>query len=957
MRNFIRKALFLILIIGKISTSNAQTSKDGQRHRIDLSGKWRFALDPKIKGIDEKWYLQSLPDNIILPGTTDENKKGEFNPDKSGKGRLTRLYPYLGVAWYQKKVMIPASFAGKIVSLMLERTKETMIWVDDAFIGTNNHLSIPHVYDLTKALSAGEHTITIMVNNGLVTMNSLATIPFKLRISHALTENIQTNWNGIIGNIYLEATPPTRIAQLEVYPDCGKKEVKVKFDVFCDSPNVADAKVEIRANSWNWGRIDQVEKCNYKVNLKQGINKIELDYKMGATPLLWSEFTPSLYKISVTLKAGTDVDHQEVDFGMREFKTQGTQFTINGIKTFLRGRHDGGVFPLTGHCPMDKEAWIRVFRISKSYGINHHRFHSWTPPRAAFEAADITGVYLQPELPVWSTIKPEDPMNDYLYKEGVAIINAFGNHASFVMMGNGNEMAGDTAILTGWVNKFKEQDPGRRLYSIGSNDFLGTRGVIAGDYFTTCRTTRSTDKSFKTNVRLGFNFIDEFEGGIINSLAPSASRTYTKAISGCNVPVVGHEVGQFQIYPDYKEIPKFTGVLRPDNYEIFKRKIEKQNMQDQIAGFHKASGTFATLCYREEIETALRTPGFGGFQLLDLQDFPGQGTALVGVIDAFMHSKSFVTPKEFSQFCAPVVPLALFEKYCWTNTESFKAEIVVPNYSSADLKKSVIFWILKNTDGNMVSKGNMTVDLKQGEVNKAGKIEVKLSTLKKAMRLNLNLTIQGTAYANNYSFWVYPNTEKTLSNNITILTSVDNKLYEALARGEKVLLFPDHNQIKAKSIGGQFSPDFWQYSPTIRKGSFDFSVSEGTLSLLTNPGHPLFKNFPTDMSTNWQWWSIIRNSRPYILDELNSIAYKPIVQMVDNIERNHRLGLIFEFAVEKGKLLVCMSNLPEILDKPEAAQLYRAILAYMSTSVFSPQTKMSLPELSQLFTIPKPQTN
>jgi len=296
------------------------------------------------------------------------------------------------------------------------------------------------------------------------------------------------------------------------------------------------------------------------------------------------------------------------------------------------------------------------------------------------------------------------------------------------------------------------------------------------------------------------------------------------------VPLVSHEIGQYQIYPDYREIEKYTGVVRAWNLEIFRDRLKKSGMLDQHIDFQKASGAWSALCYKAEMEAALRSAGMAGFQLLDLQDFPGQGTALVGILDAFMDSKNVILQAEWLQSCHDVVLLLQFTKFCWQTNDNFQ-----------------------------------------------------------------------------------------------------------LQQGEKVLLFPAVESIKDKSVAGLFPPDFWYYgmfkgiSERVKK-----PVSPGTLGILTDPGHPLFNSFPTDFHTNWQWWSIINASRPLILDK-TAHQYRPIVQIIDNLERNYKLGLVFEFALGKGKLLVCMARLNDILEKPEAYHLHKSIINYMKTDEFSPE--------------------
>ena len=120
--------------------------------------------------------------------------------------------------------------------------------------------------------------------------------------------------------------------------------------------------------------------------------------------------------------------------------------------------------------------------------------------------------------------------------------------------------------------------------------------------------------------------------------------------------------------------------MHPYNLEIFRDRLNENGLQNQIDAFHQATGRFAVECYKADIEYGLRTAGLGGFQMLDLQDFPGQGSALVGILDAFMDSKGIVTPETFRGFCAPVVPLALMDTYCYSNKEELNIGLALTNY-------------------------------------------------------------------------------------------------------------------------------------------------------------------------------------------------------------------------------------------------------------------------------------
>jgi hypothetical protein len=916
------------------------------RKTLLLNGSFGFALDTAGIGITEKWFAKTLSDSVKLPGTLDENNKGIRNRNWHETMRLSREMMYDGMAWYQKEISIPEDWKGQVIRLMMERTKPTDVWIDTVLAGSNDNILTAQYYNLSSYLTPGKHRITILVNNG---ENS---VPQGIKGSHAWTEHTQGNWNGIIGKFLLEASNPACVENIQVYPEVVSKEILVKTRISNPESNPLDAVIILEAHAWNTGIKHNVRSESFPVTLKPGENGVELKYKMGRKTQFWSEFNPALYKLTVTLKSKKVLDNTSVDFGMRKFSTAGTQFSINGIKTFLRGKHDACVFPLTGYPPMDVEGWQKVFRTAKSYNINFYRFHSWTPPLAAFEAADIEGIYLQPELPFWGGVSRDgDPaLNAFLLREGDNILESYGNHASFVMFALGNELSGDLDVMKDFVRHFRSVD-NRHLMAYGSNNYLGFRGQVEGeDYYSGCRVGADTDTTYSTHIRGSFSFADAYDGGYINGRYPSTNLNYSQAISKCSVPAIGTEVGQYQIYPNYDEIEKYKGVMKPWNFEVFRERLNENNLSDQAKEFFRASGALSVICYKADIEMALRTPGFGGFHLLDLQDFPGQGTALVGLLDAFMDSKGLISPKEFSQFCNSVVPLALMEKYCWTNREPFTAKIQVANYSEATKKAQKVSWELKNERGLFIAGDKAVKDLIQGGLTDIANLNIDLSKITKAEKLSFSITLEGTQYKNSYHLWVYPaGTDTKIPENIFVSGKLDKTTLTKLDEGASVLLFPAFSDIKDLSVGGLFTPDYWNYrmfkgiSESIKK-----PVSPGTMSILTDPGFPLFDEFPTEFHSDWQWWPIVKNSRPFILDN-TSKDYRPLVQVVDNIERNHKLGLIFEFSIGKGKLLVCMSDLRTIQDKPEGRQLFHSILKYMSSDKFNPRDVIGREELVKLF--------
>lgn len=931
-----KRANLLLMIFIVLALSSCQKSNE-QRHKIDLSGEWQFQLDPNNRGLIEGYEASEFAEVVKLPGTTDSNQKGFLNNNREQTAHLSRTYCYVGKAWYRREVQIPEEWKEKRVVLTLERTKPTKIWVDELLVGECDNISTAQRFDLTQHLTPGKHRLTIMVDNG-------ESVPVQLLDnSHAYTEATQTNWNGIIGEISLEATNWLHISALEVEPDVENKVARVRVTIANPDMLTSGAELELSARAWNTGRKHKVKP--HLFGLEHGESHYLFELPMGKKAQLWSEFNPAMYRLEARILG---VDKSSVDFGMREFTTQGSQFAINGDITFLRGKHDACVFPLTGHTPMDVEQWRDYFRVCKEYGINHCRFHSWCPPKACFEAADLEGIYLQAELPFWGSLEREEQqLVEFLKKEGVNIQREYGNHPSFVMFALGNELWGDLELMQEFVEEFREVD-NRHLYALGSNNFLGYKGEVEGeDFLVTCRVGGSAQ--YESHTRGSFSFADAEQGGYLNNTYPNTTTDFSAAIEECTIPVISHETGQFQVYPDYAEIKKYSGVLEPRNMELFRARLDSAGMLEQAEEFARASGRWSAMLYKADIEMDLRTEGFGGFQLLDLQDYPGQGSAFVGVLDAFMESKGHISAEEWREFCSEVVPLFLVEKMCWTTGEKLKGEVKVANYSNHNLSNKPLHWSLIDRNGTPIDSGALIIGEGGRGLQTVGEVVPDVSSLTKASELLFVLSIDGTEYKNRYPLWVYPDSEVAVPEEIYIARELNKEMLTKLQEGGSVLWFPSAEEHREQTVGGLFQTDYWNYAMFKRiSENAGKPVSPGTLGIVTNPEHPIFNDFPTNYHTNWQWYSIIKQSRPLIMDAMPS-EFRPIVQVIDNVERNHKLGLLFELKVGEGRLLVSMSDLEAVGDKPESRQLYNSILNYMASADFEPQTELSAEELEELF--------
>ena len=725
---------------------------------------------------------------VVLPGTADENRLGPENTDTSCTSGLTRLYPFEGVVIYTRNVRIPRTFSGKRLRLVLERTKPSVLRVDGDSTGSFGHILTPHVYELPP-LKPGMHEISLTVDN------SPSAVPAGIHSSHAWSESTQTNWNGVVGQMFIEVCDSVFISSMKVYPDVEAGNAVVRITVVSNE-DISGAELKLSASALPFSVSaesfpkpaasfsgsatsfsEPAGSCSpapvlpaviRELDLRKGGNMVEVVLDMGDNPLLWSEFHPHLYRFDAYIRAGKSHDSMSVQAGMRDFSVSGTSFTVNGFRTFLRGRHDACVFPLTGYPPMTVGEWRRVFSVAKEYGINHYRFHSWTPPEAAFEAADREGIYLQVELPLWGEVSRKNgELNVFLMDEAERILEEYGNHPSFVMFSLGNELRGDTSLMREWVDELRADD-GRHLYCFGSNNNLGWEGPQEGeDFFVACRV--GWGEGYSSHVRTTFAFADAEKGGIQNNTRPGTRGNYSGAISASSIPVISHENCQFQVYPDYSEIGKYTGVLYPYNFENFRRKLCDAGLGGMDGRFSQATGRFAVECFKADLEYAFRTPGFGGFQMLDLQDYPGQGTALVGILDAFMESKGLVSPEEFREFCSPVVLLAEFDDYCISAGDTLRADFLISNYSESDWTEP-LEWRVSVSDVRSLSgeaadcvpsmSGSCEVCVRQGMVSPVCSLSIPVAGFSDKLPSDaafcLDLSLSSGDRSNSWRLRVYP---------------------------------------------------------------------------------------------------------------------------------------------------------------------------------------------------------
>lgn len=915
-----------------------------QNGSLDMSGSWQFRIDPQDVGEQQGWINQAFEDTIELPGSMPQRLKGnEVTADTRWTGSLydssyyynPRMEPfrragnvkfpffltpdrhYVGVAWYQREVTLAALRNGERMVLFLERPHtESTLWINGHKVATQNSLCVPHEFDVTAFMKKGGNRIVLKIDNRVKAINVGPD-------SHSITDQTQGNWNGVVGRMELLTMPATHIDDLQVYPDIHSRTATVKVKV----AGKANDKINLAlaAAAFNTNKPHQPKPVSREFTLSAATDSFEIVLPMGDEVQLWDEFDPALYRLTATLTSGKKQDTRIVQFGMREFRIEGKWFYVNGRKTMLRGTVENCCFPLTGYAPMDEASWERVFRICRDFGLNHMRFHSFCPPEAAFAAADKVGFYLQPEGPSWPNHGPKlglgQPIDTYLMEETVRLNRTYGNYASFCMLACGNEPAGRwVPWVSDFVDYWKKTDP-RHVY---------TGASVGGSW--------AWQPKNQYHVKAGARGVNWA------TTRPESLSDFRERIDTVSQPYVSHETGQWCAFPDFTEIRKYTGVNKARNFEIFKTFLAEGDMADLSHEFMMASGKLQALCYKHEIEKTLRTPDYAGFQLLSLNDYSGQGTALVGILNVFWEEKGYIDATAFRRFCNSTVPLARMPKFVYTNAETLEAAIEVSHFGKQPLSNPRLSYRIRDAHGALLTSGTLSPEsIAVGSNNACGTVKYALNNVAKASKLNLEVGIEGTPYLNDWDFYVYPAQVNVAKGRVYETDTLDQKALAILQQGGDVLIHAAGRISYGSDIKQYFTPVFWNTS------WFKMRPPH-TTGIWLNNYHPVFADFPTASHSDLQWWELLNRTQCMQFTDFPQ-GFQPLVQSIDTWFISRKAGVLFEANVLNGRLIMTTLDLQSEPDTRVAArQLYASVLNYMNSDAFRPAFRVTPETVGDLFT-------
>ena len=904
------------------------TTDDGQVYDMKIPGTLDESnigrKDPGIPFAFDPVVAPQEPESVSLSEWLEDDEEEKDRFEDVIKTRYTRRYFYDGPARISRMLSY-REVPGTRLFFEVERARSLKLLVDGQEVEPYQapSLSTPQIFEVTGLMN-GDHMLTV------VSDNTYPDLPAKdIRYSSTASDETQTNWNGLLGFVRLREEEETFVDRIVVRP--SGKSVTVYLEISAIQETRAILKISSPALSETYEKTILLTK-EYSA-------LVFPDLKLREGLLQWDEDEGNLYELTVSLN-GVE---KTVSFGIRDIGcNEKGKLTLNGRPIFLRGETNCVVFPETGYAPMDTGAWRKIMKAYKDYGVNFVRFHSNCPPDAAFQAADEMGMLVMAELSCWNPkyAMEEPEAQEYYMQEMREILLTYGNHPSFVMLSFGNELWSSeegSEYMRKMLRSAKKIDP-TRMYTPGSNAFYGTEGPEEeSDFY--------TSSNYKEYMLRATSAADAEESGLqgfLNKHYPNARENFNEGMRALRrvykKPVFGFEVGQYAVLPDFKEKDLFSGFLIPGNIEYREHKAAEAGLEPLWRRYVRANGELSLLSYRAEVEAVLRTEGMSGLALLGLQDFPGQGTALVGMMNTHLLPKKFpfAEPERFRAFFRPVLPLVLLERYTYEYGDILVAKVQVANYGK-ELLRGPVTYTLQGEEVRLSGKLQER-EFPVGTLTDAGEIICRLSadSMQENLAYRLTLTVSIGKNSNQYPVWVYPKFIPICPEHVYETGALDQTAIRVLNDGGTVFLTPRaERETLPGSVKSEFTPDFWN--------KINFPFQSGTMGQLIDENHPVFRYFPTEDHTDYQWFAMAA-SRAVVLNR----PFKSIVTVMDTCEELRFMSQLFEFRCLNGNVLFSSMGLKERMEYPEVRALLSGIYEYLESYDFSPSESMRTEELRRM---------
>ena len=883
---------------------------------ISLNGEWEIEyLSPEV--YDSKDEPKGFGEGILIknaiPGYVEDMRevlsKAPFfdriaiNPlykrqtyPETGYCEDTVLKSFLGSFSYRRQFTL-TDLTGKISLYVGGVQNRLSLWINGKYVGT--HLGYSSEFELDipcDCLRIGQNSITLTVSSNR--LEGYMSRPVSGLTSRAANECTC----GVYGDVELRIR---RSGIVDAWVTVSHNLTEIKVSLELSSPEKRDTPYLVS--------ILDGERV-----LKQSLassNTTSLDFSTGGLAL-WTPESPKLYTLTVTDGESTLTR----TFGVRRLTVSGTQLMLNGKPYFFRGFCEHCYHPITIHPTRDEGYYENVIAHAKALGFNSIRFHTYVPPVEYMRAADRLGILIEVETPNNTTL---DEWGD--------IVKMSRRHTSVVAYSSGNEMVIDEDYI-------EHLRKAARIVHEGTDSLFSPMSAMRGIEYHSFGDFK-VDEPFTHNPKrleaLGefCDLYNTYSLGLTsyNSVTGDpALLDYRNSIY--KKPLLTHEICIHGTYCDLsvEERYKGTRIGETEMFSSVREHLTERGLIDRADEYFKASVYWQKLLRKHCFETVRRAQTFAGYDFLgDIDTHWHTFGYSVGMMNEFYELKSPETVENVLRYNSDSILLADLPNPPIFDTG---ADIEIPILISCYGKRidgETLTVTLSYSNGVLLEKSAVT-SARCGAISKLMTFNAKLpnSPTPVEMTLKAVLTQEGGVIENEWKLYAFPTPKEddegapyTLSQGMT-----EDELIERLKKGERVVI-----------LGS--SP--FKYEGT----SFQISLAGRTNGHLATLLHdtPLLLDFPKSEPIGWHLAPLLNGGKAVMLD-IPSLPFEPMIEIATSYKNAHREGILFEYAVGEGKLLVCSANLNNSVGRWLVGEIKR----YASSDRFAPKIHLTAEELVSL---------
>ena len=311
------------------------------------------------------------------------------------------------------------------------------VWLNGSYLGDVEGYFMAHQFDVTAAMTGRREHLLALELSCPARSSDISAGHMLGTLGQAPELLPPGNSGGLWAPVRVDSTGEVRILDLRVGTESATdRRAVVAFQADLDAARAGLVRMHTA--------IGEVEHSGDHV-LAAGLNHVEWRVEVPEPRRWWPHELGDQPLYDITVEVGTTQgglsDRRRVRTGLRAVQMDNWQFSINGVRTFLKGTSFGPATPWWAEA--DEGELRRDVELAKEAGLNLIRVYGHVAPPALYDAADEAGMMIWQDLPL---VGPFPRGNrDVATDCARAAVGAVGTHPSVILWCGHVDPLGDSA--------------------------------------------------------------------------------------------------------------------------------------------------------------------------------------------------------------------------------------------------------------------------------------------------------------------------------------------------------------------------------------------------------------------------------------------------------------------------------------------------------------------------------